>query len=141
MRLSPRSIFFAIVVFGLPVAVPVGWNAGTAPAPRPPSVPERAGAAGGIGDAPPRNASPGPSADQRTPRPYGVRVDTTAQPRRRGATASPRPSATATRLPVPTATVTSAPVATTPPVDSSAAPTEPPISNPTATPGLLQDRS
>jgi hypothetical protein len=52
VRFSPRSIFFGVVVVGLPFAVSVGWTLGT-PLPGPPVAVSAPGGAGGIGAAPP----------------------------------------------------------------------------------------
>jgi hypothetical protein len=60
VRLSPKSIFFGIVLLGLPLAVAAGWMAAS-PATRP-AADRPIGAAGGIGAAPARGLSSRPNA-------------------------------------------------------------------------------
>lgn len=58
MRLSPKSVFFGIVAFGLPVAATIGWILG-APATQAPAAGRAIGGAGagGIGAAPAERVS------------------------------------------------------------------------------------
>jgi hypothetical protein len=58
--LTPKYVFFGIVVLGLPLAVTVGWVLGTPSVA--PIVASAPGGAGGMGAAPPRAESPQPGA-------------------------------------------------------------------------------
>jgi hypothetical protein len=123
MRLSPKSIFFGLVAFGLPISIGIGWTLATQPR-RPASIGAPAGTggmgAGELGSAPDRPAH---------------RPDTVVQ-------FSPQPSAPAPPLlpssavaPVGSAPVASSPVtsAPAPPVSEPPLPslTQPPVPTPT----------
>lgn len=59
MRLSPKSIFFGLVAFGLPVAVTIGWT--VASPTRPPAQVGAPGGAGALGAAPARDGAGRPN--------------------------------------------------------------------------------
>ena len=80
MRLSPTSVFLALVALGLPVAVALGWHfAGPATAP---SLLEVPGGAGGIGTAPihPTTSAPVTPVDWSPPARAAAAKDRTAAP-------------------------------------------------------------
>ncbi|WP_433298568.1 hypothetical protein ACQP2F_43800 [Actinoplanes sp. CA-030573] len=128
MRLSPKSIFFGLVAFGLPISVAIGWTLATPPR-RPASVGAPAGVgglgtgggSGAIGTAPRRDGGGGAGGSQPL---------TEVQ-------YSPRPAITSTAVPPAATAPSAAPTATTvPPVvtvtESSLPPLdEPPVPTPT----------
>jgi hypothetical protein len=120
VQLSPKSIFFGLVAFGLPIAVAVGWTSATPH--RSVSEVSLPGGAGGIGAAPLRAG---------TTTPVTARYSPSPDP---SPTASPTPSG---KVSPPTHRVSSPPSAT-PSAPSTSEPesawptlTQPPVPTPT----------
>jgi hypothetical protein len=145
VRLSPKSIFFGLVAFGLPIAVVAGWTlAGPTKRPSAASLPS---GAGGIGAAPERTGPDQPVNDV----PYRGRPDRKPSPVASGAplpslaTASTAPTVTPSAGPAPTGTTegTPLPELTDPPVPTpTEVTTEPsPPAPPTASPSTSGETS
>jgi hypothetical protein len=123
VRVSPKSIFFGLVVLGLPIAVTIGWTMAT-PAPRPASVELPVGT-GGIGAAA-GNDGVGGAPERRARRTTTTTVPVTPNPAR--SEQAPLPS-----VPAPSVAAS----ATTDPPESSGSPStlptldEPPVPTPT----------
>ncbi|MGN9910873.1 hypothetical protein ACTMTJ_25270 [Phytohabitans sp. LJ34] len=120
MDKTPKVVFAAIVVLGLPLAVWVGWHLAT-DGPPPASRPE---GAGNLGTAPPGASAPARGWPGRGPAslPVGASQSVSASP---SAPGTPVPSATSTAEPVPTPSPTTAPEATAEPTPP---PSTPPVS-------------
>jgi hypothetical protein len=110
VQLSPKSVFFGLLAFGLPIAVTIGWTL-AAPARRP-SAASVPGGAGGIGAAP-------------------ERVET-AEP-----VTAVRYSSGPYRPPAASAATSASPPPTTPPTTTSASPAAPPPAAPASGPATL----
>jgi len=122
VRLSPKSIFFGLVVLGLPIAVVIGWTLAT-----PLSPPLEVGAPGGIGGigAAAGNGSVGVAPERAKPRPPTT-VKFTPAPVR----ATTRPPAATAPSAAPTAT-TAPPAATLPTAATLPVLDQPPVPTPT----------